>query len=66
MIHGSVYEWCRDHWGGWCLIYARLRDKQKKKKTLHAFVSGKDVFVSLPTGHGKSLYSAALLPLVLR
>ena len=32
------------------LGYKELKDKQKE-----AFVSGKDVFVSLPTGYGKSL-----------
>ena len=43
------------------LGYTRLKDEQKE--ALHAFVSGKDVFVSLPTGYGKSL-CYALLPYV--
>ena len=29
--------------------------KDEQKKALHAFVSGRDVFASLPTGYGKSL-----------
>ena len=43
------------------LGYTRLMYEQKK--ALHAFVSGKDVFISLPTGYGKSL-CYALLPSV--
>jgi ATP-dependent DNA helicase RecQ len=43
------------------LGYTCLKDEQKK--ALHSFVSGKDVFVSLPTGYGKSL-CYALLPIV--
>ena len=43
------------------LGYTRLKNEQKE--ALHAFVSGKDVFVSLPTGYGKSL-CYALLPSV--
>lgn len=43
------------------LGYTRLKNEQKG--ALHAFVSGKDVFVSLPTGYGKSL-CYALLPSV--
>lgn len=39
--------------------YTCLRDEQKKP--LHTIVSRKDVFVSLPTGYGKSL-CYALLP----
>ena len=35
----------------------------KRRSSLHAFVSGKDVFASLPTGFGKS-YCYSLLPLV--
>lgn len=41
--------------------YTRLKDEQKK--VLQAFVGGRDVFVSLPTGYGKSL-CYALLPAV--
>ena len=37
--------------------------KGQTKKALHAFVSGKDVFVSLPMGYGKTL-CYALLPSV--
>ena len=37
--------------------------KNEQKKVLHAFVSGRDVFVCLPTGYGKSL-CYALLPSV--
>ena len=29
--------------------------KEKQSEALLAFLSGKDVFVSLPTGYGKSL-----------
>jgi superfamily II DNA helicase RecQ len=32
---------------------AELRDKQRE--AIESFVSGKDVFVALPTGYGKSL-----------
>ena len=35
------------------LGYTRL--KEEEKKALHAFVSGRDVFVSHPTGYGRSL-----------
>ena len=35
------------------LRYAELKDK--RKEAIKAFASGKDVFVSLPTGYGKSL-----------
>ena len=38
--------------------------KEKQKETILAFLSGKDTFVSLPTGYGKSLIFAALLPRV--
>ena len=42
------------------LGYKELKDKQKE--ALRAFVSGKDVFVSLTTGYGKSLcYQSAYL-----
>ena len=34
--------------------------KVEQKKALQAFVGGKDVFVSLPTGYGKSLCYALL------
>ena len=40
------------------LGYTRLKVAQKK--ALQAFVGGKDVFVSLPTGYGKSLCYALL------
>ena len=40
------------------LGYTRLKVEQKK--TLQAFVGGKDVFVSLPTDYGKSLCYALL------
>ena len=35
------------------LCYSSLKDKQKE--AIVTFVSGKDVFVALPTGYGKSL-----------
>ena len=37
--------------------------KKEQREAIHAFTSGKDVFVALPTGYGKS-YCYALLPLV--
>ena len=43
------------------LGYARL--KQEQKKALYAFISGIDVFVSIPTGYGK-LLCYALLPFI--
>ena len=41
--------------------YPDLKDEQRK--AVAAFIQGKDVFVSLPTGSGKSL-CFALLPLL--
>ena len=41
-----------------CLGYAQLRPEQKK--AVREFVNGSDVFVSLPTGSGKSLCYAVL------
>ena len=43
------------------LGYARLKDKQMEAVT--TFMQGKDVFVSLQTGYGKSVIYA-VLPLV--
>ena len=40
------------------LGYARLKDKQMKAVT--TFMQGKDVFVSLQTGYGKSIIYAVL------
>ena len=37
--------------------------KEKQIEAIKAFISGKDVFVSLPTGYGKSLIYG-ILPLV--
>ena len=37
--------------------------KKEQKKAVYLFVGGKDVFISLPTGYGKSI-CFALLPLV--
>ena len=37
--------------------------KAEQVQVIHQFVSGKDIFMSLPTGYGKSL-CYALLPLV--
>ena len=37
--------------------------KKEQRGTIHEFVSGRDVFVSLPTGYGKS-FCYALLPAV--
>ena len=34
--------------------------KEKQKEALHHFISGRDVFVSLPTGYGKSLIYGCL------
>ena len=46
---------------GASIIYDQLKDEQVK--ALCTFVEGRDVFVSLPTGFGKSL-CYVLLPLV--
>ena len=43
------------------LQYRHLKEEQKQ--AVKAFVKGKDVFISLPTGYGKSL-CYALLPLI--
>ena len=43
---------------GLALGYAELKDKQIEALTL--FLKGKDTFVSLPTGYGKSVIYAAL------
>ena len=43
------------------LGYTSLKEEQKK--ALFSFVTGRDVFVSLPTGYGKSL-CYALLPFI--
>ena len=43
------------------LGYTRLKGEQKM--ALRAFISGKDVFISLPTGYGKSL-CYALIPVI--
>ena len=37
--------------------------KEKQKEVILAFINGNDVFVSLPTGHGKSIIYG-ILPLV--
>ena len=42
------------------LGFEKLKDKQVK--AVKAFVSGSDVFVSLPTGYGKSVIYAVLPP----
>lgn len=34
--------------------------KMKQKEAIEAFVSGKDTFVALPTGYGKSIIYALL------
>ena len=36
--------------------------KAKQSEAILSFMSGKDVFVSLPTGYGKSLIYASLPP----
>ena len=50
-----------------CILQAATRFnitlKDKQFDAIKAFLSGKDVFVSLPTGYGKSLIYA-LLPIV--
>ena len=35
--------------------------KEEQKRTVCSFVSGNDIFVSLPTGYGKSLLTLLLL-----
>jgi len=56
MDAGSAIELCTGELG-----LVSLKDKQKE--TILAFLRGRDTFVSLPTGYGKSLIYA-LLPLV--
>ena len=41
----------------------QIKLKEKQIDAIKAFLSGNDVFVSLPTGYGKS-FIYALLPLV--
>ena len=45
------------------LDYAHLKEEQKKAQ--HAFITGNDVFVSLPTRYGKSLCYASCMPMPL-
>ena len=46
------------------MVYIPLKElKPKQKEVLEKFVGGKDIFVSLPTGSGKSL-CYWILPLV--
>ena len=39
-----------------------IRSKDKQLESLQHFCSGKDVFVSLPTGYGKSIIYGAVPP----
>ena len=41
-------------------IAEQFRLKEKQKEAIRSILSGKDTFVSLPTGYGKSLIYAAL------
>ena len=43
--------------------YLEVTLKEKQREAIERFCSGNDVFVSLPTGYGKSLIFA-MLPLV--
>ena len=43
--------------------YLEVTLKEKQREAIEGFCSGNDVFVSLPTGYGKSLIFA-VLPLV--
>ena len=36
--------------------------KKEQRRTMHDFVSGRDVFVSLPTGYGKSFVARCVRP----
>lgn len=51
--------------GGWCEVGSSFEYqlKEKQLEAMATFVSGRDVFVSLPTGYGK-LAIYALLPMV--
>ena len=51
-------EWFRE--AAKSLGYDRLKPEQER--VLSEFMSGKDVFVALPTGYGKNLCYAALAP----
>ena len=51
-------EWFRE--AAKSLGYDHLKPEQER--VLSEFMSGKDVFVALPTGYGKSLCYAALAP----
>ena len=55
-IHSAV-----DH----AMKRAQLKElKKEQRKAIHDFVNGRDVFVSLPTGYGKS-FCYAFLPVSL-
>ena len=36
--------------------------KKEQRRAIHDFVSGRDVFVSLPTGYGKSFVTRCVRP----
>jgi superfamily II DNA helicase RecQ len=42
----------------------QLDPTPQQRKSLESFVNGKDTFVSLPTGHGKSLIFQLVIPLI--